>query len=210
MTMVKGGTMAAFIMLVMVWVLLIVSYSTYWYVVRAGSDDNYTLYSYNYKGVKKYSNPYYYGKFSVTNSYSQLYKHIYPNAIRLFQSSLSFVILAWIATSFTLFCMILNFFGILQKIPIVKYIVKFIPIIIFFFCVLSVCIFAGYQNVKYSDCKKYYHQNAHQNCEKTPFFQSREAYYSRPGPAWFTTLASAILSLAGVVIMFAGNALPID
>ncbi|KAF2075679.1 hypothetical protein CYY_002992 [Polysphondylium violaceum] len=216
--MVKCCTVAAFIVLGIVWVLLIVSYSTYWYAEKAGDSDAYIERLYNYNQVRE-TRKSIFGKQSETSRYSEVYKSSYPNVIRIFQASLAFAVLSWIVTSFTLFCIILYFAGILQKIPIFKSIVKFFPIIGLLFCILSVCIFAGLQNVVYSDCKKLYSKATFYDsqgsyyanvCVEQSLFEVDDNYFRGPTTGWFTTIAAGIFSFVGIIIMLAGKALAHD
>jgi len=209
--MVKCCTVAAFIILGIVWVLLIVSYATYWKMEKVG-DDYYSEFLYSAEKIK-YTEKTFYGKASTTGKWSDAYKSAYPGELSIYKASLAFSILAWVVTSATLFAILLHFVGILQKIPIFPTFVKFFPILSLLFCIISVAVFCGVERAHYSDCKKLlgpYLFNSTICQEKSLFEVQNDPYYYRgPTTAWFTTLASAVLSLVGLLVILIGKALAV-
>ncbi|KAF2076447.1 hypothetical protein CYY_002250 [Polysphondylium violaceum] len=200
--MVKVSTVVAFLVLGIAWVLLIVSYSTYWYSSKVGNDDNYVQVLFKADG-KKIITKFAGGKSTGSGKYTDYEKDTsFKNRIQILQTSLAFTIIAWVFLCASLFALILSLIGILGKIPLLPTISKILPIGALITCLLSALIFLGYGNASEKDCERVFTVNACNN----KFLTSEDDYYLGPYTSWATTVVSAFFILVGTLVSLIGGA----
>ncbi|KYQ90607.1 hypothetical protein DLAC_09236 [Tieghemostelium lacteum] len=169
--------LVVFILLGISWVLLIVSYSGYWYQRNDG-----TVYEYYKHDIMLHTSPGYNDYY--TNWGSDVYKH----SLAIVKASLAMAILAWLVVSFTLVMCILSFLGLLSKIPFVPFptVTKFLPVLAFLFSLLATLIFTGVGLAFKKDCQNL---SSFIDCDVLGHFIHQEGYnYQGPAFAWIVSV----------------------
>eukprot|EP01133_Synstelium_polycarpum_P021401 gene21401-25716_t len=173
----------------MAWVLLIVSYGSYWYKTHieglgGGTIDIYVKHD-QIKTVKKFNGD----SRTSTESWSES-----NNTASIYKASLAFAIIAWIIVTVTLVFIAMSMFGILSKIPLpLGLVTKFLPIAAFVCCILSMFIFLGVGSARKKDCEKNTIGVSCDDVKQYKKFVGKEgdSYSWGPYASWATTVVSA-------------------
>ncbi|EFA77721.1 hypothetical protein PPL_12333 [Heterostelium album PN500] len=190
------------LILVLMFVLLIVSFSSSWYKTSIRGPDHLVSYiQYKYDSIQNIT------KSNATiriewNSDQQM-----PNAKRIFQLSFAFTIVAWVFTVVNITLIGFSLGGYLKKIPPcvpINNIVRFLPIGMLIFTLLSVFTFLGLPRAIDQDCWE--HDNFGLLCQPE---EQRDRLVGSlnegniswgPIEGWFCCLISSALSLAATAV----------
>ncbi|EGG19729.1 hypothetical protein DFA_00307 [Cavenderia fasciculata] len=177
------------------WILLIVSFGTYWYRMENAIAFETSYFSFNkIKTVDDNDN-----YFPITFAEERLNERF----LQILKISFAFSVLAWAILSLTLLFIFLSLAGILSKIPLpLPAITKVIlPVITLGLCLLSMFIFFGTSNARYEDCREHFKDSA---CIKEEFTFVYDNSWGKGGPytGWIVVVVSTFLVLVGGIISF--------
>ncbi|EGG23581.1 hypothetical protein DFA_05714 [Cavenderia fasciculata] len=185
------------------WVMLIISFSSYWYYAGSkSSSDNYSFSYFKHDGVRtewKFGD----NSGSSFSSYSSAQKDAAKNELSLYRASLSFTVIAWIVLSATILFVVLSLFGILSKIPLLPTITKLLPIAGFVLCCLALFIFVGLPDARKRDCKR---NGSDSFCDsqaddhKFDFVYHNDNYRQSPWLSWATIVVASAFCLGGAIV----------
>ncbi|KAF2076856.1 hypothetical protein CYY_001823 [Polysphondylium violaceum] len=176
------------------WILLIVSYASYWY--RYENKLSQTTLKFKHDRVHE-SLP---GGGHI--KYSWTYQGREEQAI--LRASVSFAILSWIFTTICLVLVALHLFDILHKIPLLpmRYIAKFLPLIPLACSILALLICLGFNRAVQRDCQNTLGSNS-VSCDLSwyhSFVGHGEMDSWHPDVGWVVTVFTSAFLLAASVI----------
>ncbi|GAM20333.1 hypothetical protein SAMD00019534_035080 [Acytostelium subglobosum LB1] len=136
------GNVVVLILLIVPAVLLIVSYSSYWYKVSTGDSASY----YKQDTIKS------------TGGGNTIYTDWSDNdgdkrTHQIFTSAMAFATIAWIVDIIAVFFIVLSLLGILSKIPLLPFLTKFLPLAVLILSLISLFIFVGLPSAMKKDCQ---------------------------------------------------------
>ncbi|EGG19732.1 hypothetical protein DFA_00310 [Cavenderia fasciculata] len=189
----RPANAAVFLIFGVAWILLIVSFGTYWYRIDVNDLTTYVYYNkiktvgYHGTGVSDLEE----------TDYNQRF-------VQIFKASLAFSVLAWVTLSLTLMFIILSLVGILAKIPLpLSKVTKIIlPAIALVFCLLSMFIFVGLGDARYRDCVDI---NGRESCVREEFkfmYDNDNGSVGGPYTGWAAVVVSTAFVLIGGALSF--------
>ncbi|EGG14198.1 hypothetical protein DFA_11967 [Cavenderia fasciculata] len=202
----KWTSAALFLLFGIAWILLIVSFNTYWYRIQDGEDDDIieVFFSYNHVNIVYHGDIYDYVHRGI--HFMEVIESYHYNFPRILKICFGFAIAAWLSVSLTLLFIILSLAGILAKIPLpLPTITKIVlPVVSLLLCLASMCTFFASSKarldtsqyllvklfpVSYSDCGTVY------NCSHEKFTFVFDNQYGKGGPytGWAVVVGSFIV-----------------
>ncbi|EFA84861.1 hypothetical protein PPL_01854 [Heterostelium album PN500] len=179
-------------------VLLIVSYSSYWYKVQdEDNSDNYTALKSDKIKVSTSST-------SFTSSWKRAFgdDEGYKNTLNIYKASLAFAVIAWIVNVVAVVFVVFSLLGILGKIPLpLGFITKLLPIPVFVLCVISLFIFVGVPSAMMKDCKNVTLDDICEANERNKkLVGSENGVKWGPIEGWACVVVSAVFSLGASIV----------
>ncbi|KYQ89354.1 hypothetical protein DLAC_10017 [Tieghemostelium lacteum] len=195
-----------FVIFGVAWVLLIVSYSSYWYYSRTNpdSDTTYTISYFKHDQLKVYAKV---GGQSATayHSWTSDEKENNKNSFAIANAALAFTIISWVVDTAVLFFLLLSIIGVLSKIPLPMGIFTRILAVVAVLCsLLGLLIFLGYPNGQLRDCKAQYDSDLLKDaCDQVPqyknFAGSDDNVKWGPSTGWIILIIATALNLVGCI-----------
>ncbi|EGG14876.1 hypothetical protein DFA_10749 [Cavenderia fasciculata] len=212
--MIRVANIVIFTMFACSWVLLIISFGTYWYkeVIYGLSDDDKTIYFTSYKDIKV---------ITKHNEYTSDIQSPSKHQKEILRSSFALAITTWLTVSLLLTFIIFSFLGVLHKSPIplarlTKYILAPIAFTMGF---TSIFVFVHLGVAKHRDCLTVYGHNE-TSCQDEEMEQKFIFNHIRNGTSddtsyrvtgdpyigWITlVMSTCFIFIGGIISIFLAN-----
>ncbi|EGG19378.1 hypothetical protein DFA_02165 [Cavenderia fasciculata] len=207
---------ATFILFGLVWITLIISFSTYWYRLKIESssssgsteENDFTItvnMKYNEFKVTQETS---FGKTTGTTDIKETDQN--RNQLAIFKTSLAFSVIGWLFVTASLVMVMANIAGLFIKLPKVAVLIaKFTPIVTLGCCFIALFVFLGLPNATKRDCMNSggnedtcsTDQNIHfmgSHTEDTGNIIVKTAW--GPTTSWAAIVCATALQLAGTIV----------